>query len=236
MVVAFIGQEHTANPWNKRCCPTRIMTSGLINLDEPPFSRTIFDAMPIPAFIVDDDVRIRDFNAAAGLLLAPEPLLALHRRGGEALHCINSEANGCGHSVPCKDCVIRNSVSKALSGGCTHRQIHRTELRSGGSKSTVIDLLITASPLPGTEPGNALLILEDVSELLTLRGLLPICAHCKKVRDDEQYWHDIDVYLHSHMHMKLTHGLCPSCFAEQMKAIERLNSPATKENLAPKSV
>jgi len=74
----------------------------------------------------------------------------------------------------------------------------------------------------------ALLILEDVSELLTLRGLLPICAQCKKVRDDDQYWHDIDAYLHTHMHMKLTHGLCPACFAEQIKAIKRLNSPSLR--------
>jgi len=89
----------------------------------------------------------------------------------------------------------------------------------------VIDLLVTATPLPDTECQRALLMLEDVSELLTLRGLLPICAHCKKVRDDEEYWHDIDRYLHTHMHLKLTHGLCPSCFGEQMKAIEALNAP-----------
>lgn len=209
------------------------MSSPSAGLDQRHFLRTVFDTVPVPTFIVDDDVRIQDFNTAAGHLLGPEPQRALRRHGGDALHCINSEANGCGRSAPCKDCVIRNSVTNAVTGGTTHRQMHRAEWRSGG-KTVVIDLLVTASPLPGPEPRNALLILEDISELPTLRGLLPICAHCKKVRDDEEYWHDIDTYLHTHMHMKLTHGLCPSCFAEQVQAIERLDPPSAETELASK--
>jgi hypothetical protein len=207
------------------------MSSELAGSDRPPLLRTVFDTMPIPAFIVDDDLRIQDFNTAAGHLLGPEPQLALHRRGGDALHCINSEASGCGRSARCKDCVIRNSVNKAFSGGATHREIHRADLRSDGKKKRSIDLLVTATALPGTEPRSALLILEDISELLTLRGLLPICAHCKKVRDDEQYWHEIDMYLHTQMHMNLTHSLCPACFAEEMKIIEQLNPPSPAGDL-----
>ncbi|MBN1935305.1 MAG: response regulator transcription factor [Anaerolineae bacterium] len=44
-----------------------------------------------------------------------------------------------------------------------------------------------------------------------LQGLLPICAHCKKIRDDSGYWHDIDVYLSEHTDTQFTHGLCPDC-------------------------
>jgi hypothetical protein len=221
-----------ARRWPETCSAIASMLSEFTDAAEPSFLRTVFDTMPIPAFIVDEDVRIQGFNTAAGHLLGPEPQLALHRRGGDALHCINSEAHGCGQSAPCRDCVIRNSVNKAVTGGATHRQIHRAELRSGPAATTVIDLLITASPLPGGQPRNALLILEDISELLTLRGLLPVCAYCKKVRDDDQYWHDIEAYLHTQMHMNLTHGLCPACFAEQMKAIERLNPRSTEPKVA----
>jgi hypothetical protein len=64
--------------------------------------------------------------------------------------------------------------------------------------------------------------MEDISEMLMLRGLLPICAKCKKVRDNEQHWHELDQFVSTHMHVKLTHGLCPACFAEQMKAIEAM--------------
>src|ERR1041385_2682965 len=160
------------------------MISGLTELAERAFPRTVFDAMPIPSFVVDEDIRILDFNKAASQLLGSEPELALHQRGGEALHCITSEAAGCGRGVHCKNCVIRNSVNRSIAGGATQRQIHRAQWRANG-KTRMIDLLVTASPVPGPDAKTALLILEDVSELLTLRGLLPICAQCKKVRDDE---------------------------------------------------
>ena len=188
--------------------------------------RAIFDALPLPTFIVDDDVRIQDYNTAGGQLLGPDPQLALHRRGGDALHCIHAEAKGCGQSLLCKDCVIRNGVNRALAGGGTHRQTHKAELRANG-KTTVIDLLVTTTPLPDREASHALLIIEDISELLTLRGLIPICAQCKKIRDDQKYWHSLESCLHTHMNMKLAHGLCPTCFTTQMKAIEALGSPAS---------
>ena len=203
------------------------MSIGLAEPDKRNYLRAIFDAIPLPTFIVDEDVRIHDCNAAGGQLLGPEPHLALHRRGGDVLHCIHSKAKGCGQSEPCEDCVIRNSVKRAFAGGGTHRQTHKAELRSGGN-TVVIDLLVTTTRLPDPEAPRALLILEDVSELLTLRGLIPICAQCKKIRDDQQYWHTLESYLGTRMNMKLTHGLCPTCFAEQMKAIDALESPAAK--------
>jgi len=53
-----------------------------------------------------------------------------------------------------------------------------------------------------------------LAELMTLRGMLPICAWCKKVRDDEGYWNQIDSYLESHSQMQFTHGICPECIAK----------------------
>lgn len=45
----------------------------------------------------------------------------------------------------------------------------------------------------------------------TLSGLLPICASCKKIRDDEGYWEQIEVYIKEHSDAEFTHGLCPDC-------------------------
>jgi len=50
-----------------------------------------------------------------------------------------------------------------------------------------------------------------LSEVKTLRGLIPICASCSKVRDDEGYWNRIEVYIRDHSDAQLTHGLCPEC-------------------------
>ena len=193
------------------------------------YLRTVFDTIPLATFVVDDDVRIQDFNTTAAQLLGPEPELAIRRRGGDALHCIHSEAHGCGQNKPCQDCVIRNSVKRAIAGGATHRETHKAELRTRTGMVS-IDLLITASPLPGVESPRVLLILEDVSELLTLRGLLPICARCKKVRDDGQYWHNIETYLHTHLNLKLTHGLCPDCIEKEIKAIKEYAGPPVSHN------
>ena len=48
-------------------------------------------------------------------------------------------------------------------------------------------------------------------EIHTLRGLLPICASCKKIRDDSGYWQQLEVYLGSHSELRFSHGLCPEC-------------------------
>lgn len=55
---------------------------------------------------------------------------------------------------------------------------------------------------------------EALSEVKTLSGLLPICAHCKKVRDDSGYWNQIETYVAKHTEADFSHGLCPDCAAE----------------------
>ncbi len=57
--------------------------------------------------------------------------------------------------------------------------------------------------------------LEKVlGEIKTLRGMLPICAHCKKIRDDQGYWNRIERYIEDRSDAKFTHGLCPDCLTE----------------------
>jgi hypothetical protein len=56
-----------------------------------------------------------------------------------------------------------------------------------------------------------LLIQSRDSEIKKLRGLLPICSSCKKIRDDHGYWQQIEEYIRQHSGAKFTHGLCPAC-------------------------
>jgi hypothetical protein len=53
---------------------------------------------------------------------------------------------------------------------------------------------------------------QALSDVKTLSGLLPICAHCKKIRDDKGYWNQIEAYIREHSEAKFSHGLCPDCF------------------------
>ena len=48
-------------------------------------------------------------------------------------------------------------------------------------------------------------------EIRTLRGIIPICAKCKKIRDDEGYWKQIETYIEKHSDALFSHGLCPEC-------------------------
>ncbi len=50
-----------------------------------------------------------------------------------------------------------------------------------------------------------------MAEIKTLSGLLPICAGCKKIRNDEGYWEQIEVYIREHADVSFTHGICPEC-------------------------
>ena len=52
---------------------------------------------------------------------------------------------------------------------------------------------------------------QALSKIKTLSGLLPICAYCKKIRDDEGYWNQIESYITEHSKAEFSHGICPDC-------------------------
>jgi methyl-accepting chemotaxis protein len=53
-----------------------------------------------------------------------------------------------------------------------------------------------------------------VSEIKTLSGLLPICMHCKKIRDDKGYWQQMETYIHEHSDAQFSHSICRECAEE----------------------
>ena len=61
---------------------------------------------------------------------------------------------------------------------------------------------------------------EALAHVSKLQGLLPICSYCKKVRNETNYWEQVDSYLASHSDLKLTHGICPQCLERVMKELE----------------
>lgn len=52
---------------------------------------------------------------------------------------------------------------------------------------------------------------QALADIKTLSGLLPICASCKKIRDDKGYWQQIEGYIQEHSSAEFTHGICPEC-------------------------
>lgn len=144
------------------------MSSALREEERALYLRAIFDGIPTPVFVVDEDVRIQDFNAAAEAFLGSDSATALEELCGEAFHCVNSEENGCGKGESCHACAIRNSVKRAAAGEATHRKMHVAELRAGSRKVTQ-ELLISTTLLPFTETPRVLLVLEDISRIVAFR-------------------------------------------------------------------
>jgi PAS domain S-box-containing protein len=58
-------------------------------------------------------------------------------------------------------------------------------------------------------------------EVKILRGLLPICASCKQIRDDEGYWHQIESYIRNHSEAEFSHGICPKCAEKLYPGLKR---------------
>ena len=62
------------------------------------------------------------------------------------------------------------------------------------------------------EQKNLIQKLQDALEKIkTLRGLIPICAACKNIRDDRGFWHQVEEYISQHAEVKFSHGICPDC-------------------------
>jgi len=174
--------------------------------------RALLNAIPLWAFVVDEEVRVQDLNDAAAAVFAPDKRVVLDLTGGEVLHCLHwqDSPQGCGHGPFCSGCVIRNAVGESLRGGHVTRRRAKVTLVSAGLKKDY-ELLVTANPMPGSAEPLALLVIEDVSEISTLRDIIPICAKCKAVRDDQEYWWSLASYFKEHLGLDFSHGVCPSC-------------------------
>lgn len=174
--------------------------------------RAILDAMPIPVFIVDDDLRLIDMNRMASAIFGLDKNVVFQMRGGEALHCLHStdSPGGCGRGPFCRSCVIRNAVGESMKGLSVVRRRTRVEFRLPGT-TRQLDVLVTASPVPGPVENLSLLIIEDISELVKLHELIPICANCKCVRQDEDYWISVESFFTDQAGADFSHGICPDC-------------------------
>lgn len=111
--------------------------------------------------------------------------------------------------------------------------VHRTGVRHHRKKEgTLMDVEIVGYSVDGDENSPRIVVAQDVTERMhaesereklivqlqealtnvkTLRGLLPICASCKSIRDDQGYWNRIETYISSRSQAEFSHGLCPEC-------------------------
>jgi PAS domain S-box-containing protein len=86
---------------------------------------------------------------------------------------------------------------------------------SGYSGKSIIFHDITRRKQAEVEREKLIVDLQKaMAEVKTLHGLLPICAHCKKIRDDQGYWQNVEEYVKQHTEAEFSHGICPDCIAK----------------------
>ena len=61
---------------------------------------------------------------------------------------------------------------------------------------------------------------EALENVKQLQGLLPICAWCKTIRDDKNYWHVVEHYVAAHTEVRFTHGICPDCLQKNLNTLQ----------------
>jgi PAS domain S-box-containing protein len=175
--------------------------------------RTLMDVSPDGIAIIDQEHKVRQANASFAEMLGytMEEVLELHTWDWEA---IMSEAE------------IRANFADLTKTRMTFETSHR---RKDG---TIYDAEVTASGAKlGDEPMVLTItrnitdrkqayqererLIEELQDAMervkTLNGLIPICASCKKIRDDKGYWQQVEVYVRDHSEAKFSHGICPEC-------------------------
>ena len=105
--------------------------------------------------------------------------------------------------------VVGLVISCAMAAGMYLIQPLFKEMAS--SREKLRDMNDTLSSLSGEQKKLITELQDAFANIKTLKGMLPICASCKKVRDDKGYWNQIEVYVRELSDAEFSHGLCPDC-------------------------
>ena len=182
--------------------------------------RTVLDASTDPIFNILEDGTYRYVNAAFAGPFGKQPLEIIGRRIWDLFDQAEAE----------KRMAV---VFKAFATGETIVFEVRVPTATGDRH-----YITSVRPIPGPEGrvASVVCISKDITErkrvelererliqelqealakVQTLSGLLPICAHCKKIRDDQGYWTRIESYISAHTQAAFSHGICPDCARDE---------------------
>ncbi|MDD3654822.1 MAG: hypothetical protein PHO01_11720 [Desulfotomaculaceae bacterium] len=186
--------------------------------EDKEFFSLLFDVIPAVALIVNASARVYAINSAAIKTFKVNRSETYLKKSGNVFHCINTieDSEACGTKEACKKCIIRNTAMQAIEGKHIKRAKGKLvveldhELRE-------LSVLVSASTLEYKGENLAIVIVEDISDIVELQGLLPICSSCKKIYTEEGYWKRIEEYIEAHSEVAFTHDICPQCIEKLYK-------------------
>lgn len=181
------------------------------------FFKLLFKVIPTGIVLVDENGNVQAINPEGSKMFCVGPLKEdKHYRGGDLFRCVNAK-KGCGVADACQDCILRTNAMLAINGQNISRQKGKfCVIQDNGIKEFVLQ--VTASPLMYKQKRLALLIIEDISLITELSGLIPICSSCHNIRDDKGEWISVSRFLQEHSEAELTHDYCPKCAKELLNS------------------
>lgn len=142
---------------------------------------------------------------------------------GQSIKCYESRPGAFCHTDDCplqqitngKDEVTSESAKyKTKEGTNTYIISARPFKDADGNLLGIVESFQNISDRIKAENAKAELIdglQEALDKVNLLGGLLPICASCKKIRDDKGYWNQVETYIRDHSEAEFSHGICPDC-------------------------
>lgn len=135
------------------------------------------------------------------------------------------------------DHVGRSETSRLRKGGQTVPvSVTISPMKNGEGKISGTSVIARDITLRKREEQERINLIQELTDALkrvkTLSGLLPICANCKRIRDDHGYWQQVEAYIAEHTDAIFTHGICPECFkasqAERGQVEAKVNADSNK--------
>lgn len=117
------------------------------------------------------------------------------------------------------DHVGRSDTTRVRKGGrLVPVSVTISPMKNGDNKISAASIIARDITNRKREEHERLRLIEELTDALgrakTLAGLLPICASCKRIRDDHGYWQQVEAYISEHSDAVFTHGICPDCYKE----------------------
>lgn len=181
-------------------------------LEKDSFIKVLFETIPSWVFVLDPEWQVHAANKAAKEFTGWSIDKRHLERCGHVVGCMHHDEDprGCGYTHSCITCIIRISALESIRGKSTHRKKGKIELSSGQT----INVVVSSSSFQYEGHSYAAVIVEDISLIVELQGLIPICASCKRIRDDGGYWNRLEMYIENNSEAEFTHDICPDCIKD----------------------
>lgn len=132
--------------------------------------------------------------------------------------------------------AFQNSLQTVLGEAQNAADVHLAELRLEQNRAIILVAVLSFAALAA---GGAIIwrSWELVSRLRSLSGLLPICASCKSIRDDQGYWNQLEHFVENHSEAQFTHGLCEPCVGKMKADLQAAkDEPETVDEAASRTL